>query len=456
LTNKTGAKASKHGNKPARIGIISLGCAKNLVNTEQMMYLLKEAGFDVSGETEGADAVIVNTCGFIESAEMEAIETILDLGQAKNEGSIGKIIVAGCLPERYKGELLREMPEIDGAVGAGSFDSIVSVLESVLQGDVTPALFGDINAPVSETDRIITTSPVWAYLKVAEGCDNLCAYCVIPAIRGKYRSRPAGKVLEEAQKLVNKGTRELIVVAQDVTRYGLDLYGKRSLADLLRRLCRIEHLKWIRLHYLYPDEIDEELIDVIAENDKILKYLDIPIQHINDGILQKMNRRGTGGEIRALLKRLRERIPGLVLRTSIIAGLPGEGDGEFNELCDFLAEAKIERAGVFAYSPEEGTAAALMDMPDNETAERRAEIIGDMQSRVIDRFNESRVGSVTTVLIEGRDKDRYFGRSFAESPDVDGYINVYGNGIVVNSFTDVYITGIEDGELLGEPFEAGI
>ena len=451
---KKGIMNTKHGAMTAKVGFISLGCAKTLANTEQMMFLLDKAGFEVTGETEGVDAVIVNTCGFIESAKMEAIETILELGRVKNEGRIGKIIVVGCLPERYKDEIMPEMPEIDGVAGVGSFESIVDVVRSTLYGNEKPALFGDINAPVSETERIITTSPVWAYLKIAEGCENLCAYCVIPNIRGRYRSRPIEKVMDEAHRLAARGIKELIIVAQDVTRYGLDLYGKHRLADLLKDLCNIDDIKWIRLHYLYPDEIDEELIDVIAQSGKILKYLDIPIQHINDVILKKMNRRGTGEEIRALLCRLRERIPGVVLRTSIIAGLPGEGETEFEELCDFLRESKIERAGIFKYSPEEGTPAALMDMSDADTAGRRAELLADIQSQVMDQFNENRVGSNVTVLIEGCDNRQYYGRSFAESPDVDGYITVKDNGsdgIAVNEFIDVRITGIENGEPTGTP-----
>jgi ribosomal protein S12 methylthiotransferase len=385
---------------------------------------------------------------------MEALETILELGRAKDEGRIGKIIVTGCLPERYKNEIMHEMPEIDGIAGVGAFESIVDLVRSTLSDEEKGskekvALFGDIDSPVSETDRIITTSPAWAYLRIAEGCDNLCAYCVIPSIRGRYRSRPMGKIIDEAQRLADRGIKELIIVAQDVTRYGLDLYGKRRLADLLKALCNIDSLKWIRLHYLYPDEIDEELIDVIAESDKILKYLDIPIQHINDDILRKMNRRGAGDEIRTLLSRLRERIPGVVLRTSIIAGLPGEGEEEFGELCGFLREAKIERAGVFPYSPEEGTAAALMDRPDPETAQRRAELLTDIQALIMDQFNNNRIGSETTVLIEGCDDGQYYGRSFAESPDVDGYITVKGDGITINEFIDIRITEIENGEPCG-------
>ena len=433
-----------------RVGMISLGCAKNLVNSEQMMHLLKEAGFEVTGETDGADAVVVNTCCFIESAKTEAIGTIIELGRMKEEGRIGKLIVAGCLPERYRSEIMQEMPEIDAAIGTGSFDDVADAVKTALMGKKTTS-FEDVNAPVSETGRIITTSPAWEYLKIAEGCDNRCAYCVIPGIRGRYRSRPMDNVINEAKELAERGIKELIIVAQDTTRYGLDLYGKRSLAELLIELSGVERLRWIRLHYLYPDEIDEKLVDVIAGNDKIVKYLDIPIQHINDRILSDMGRRGTGGEIRALFGNLRKRIPGVVLRTSIIAGLPGEGEEEFEELGGFLREMKIERAGIFPYSPEEGTPAAQMDRPGSDVASRRAEILVDIQSHIQDDFNKSRIGSVTTVLIDGREEDRYYGRSYAESPDVDGYITVIGNDIPLNEFIKVKIIDAEDGELYATP-----
>ena len=414
------------------------------------MYLLREAGYEVTGVTDGADVVIINTCGFIKSAKMEAIETILEMTEAKRRRMVKNIIVAGCLPERYKNEFLGELPEVSAVIGVGSFGDVVSVVEGVLEGGGKAALFGDIDAPVSETRRIITTSEAWAYLKVADGCDNRCAYCVIPDIRGRYRSRPIDNIIGEAKELAEKGTKELILVAQDLTRYGLDLYGKRSLPQLLEGLCAIEQLKWIRLLYLYPSDIDDELIDVIAENDKIVKYLDIPIQHINETILRKMNRRGGGKEIRALFRRLRERIPGLVLRTSLITGLPGEGEAEFAELCDFLREAKIERAGVFPYSPEEGTAAALMEMPDTDVAERRAELVSEIQSCVMDEFNQSRVGSVTTVLVEGCLNGIFYGRSYAESPDVDGYVIIHGEGITENTFVETRLTGLESGEPAGE------
>ncbi|MGI5936779.1 MAG: 30S ribosomal protein S12 methylthiotransferase RimO, partial [Oscillospiraceae bacterium] len=387
-----------------KVAFISLGCAKNLVNSEQMLSLISKAGHRIISEPENADAVIINTCGFIESAKSEAIENILEMAQLKWAGKLRKIIVAGCLAQRYKEEILAELPEVDALVGVGSYGEIVQVLEEAMAGEGTPCRFGDKSAPVDELDRIVSTGPGWAYIKIAEGCDNCCAYCVIPFIRGRFRSRPMENIVREAEDLARRGVKELIVVAQDITRYGVDLYGKRSLPELLSRLCRIPGLHWIRLHYLYPDEIDEELISVIAGEPKILKYLDIPIQHINNGILRKMNRRGTGDEIRGLFKTLRRRIPGLVLRTSLIVGLPGEGEEEFQELCEFLREVRIERAGVFVFSPEEGTpAAAMPDQVDREIAERRAELVMELQSAIMDEFNASRIGQTLEVLCEGYD-----------------------------------------------------
>ena len=436
-----------------RIGFVSLGCAKNLVNSEQMMFLLSDAGFDVSGDTENVDAVVVNTCGFIDSAKAEAIDTILELAQGKAEGSIGRIIVTGCLAQRYKDEILKEMPEVDAVCGVGSFFDIVDVVKRTLEGERV-ARYGDIDAPETETGRVLTTSPQWEYVKIAEGCDNRCAYCIIPYLRGRFRSRRLEDIVSEAQLLAQNGIKELIVVAQDITRYGTDIYGERALAGLLRALAEIDGIEWIRLHYLYPDEIDDELIDVIAGEPKILKYLDIPIQHIDDKILKTMCRRGTGGEIRELFKKLRERIPGVVLRTSLITGLPGEGEEEFLKLCDFLREAKIERAGVFPFSPEEGTPAAKMDYPDEDTARRRAEIVMDIQDGIMEEFNTSRIGTVTRVLVEDFDGTYYFGRSFAESPDIDGRIMFTSDDLITEDFADVVITDIIDGEPFGKKYQA--
>ena len=304
--------------------MISLGCAKNLVNSEQMLYLMSEAGYTLVPEAEGADLAVVNTCGFIDAAKTEAIDNILELAELKKQGKLGGLIVTGCLAERYKDSILSELPEIDAVLGVGNFKDIVAAANTVMEGR-NLSLFGSNSAPVDEIPRVISTGPAWAYLRIAEGCNNFCAFCAIPYIRGRYRSRSMENILEEARDLAAHGVKELIVIAQDITRYGTDLYGKRSLAALCRELAKIGGIEWIRLHYLYPDQFDDELIDEIASNHKIVKYLDIPIQHINDGILKAMNRRGTGGEIRSLFKTLRERIPGLVLRTSLIAGLPGEG-----------------------------------------------------------------------------------------------------------------------------------
>lgn len=426
------------------IALISLGCAKNLVNSEQMLYLLDEAGYALSPDPEGCDAVIINTCGFIDAAKSEAIDTILQMAELKAAGKLGKIIVTGCLPERYRDDIRAELPEIDAILGVGSFADIVSALDEAFAGNIVE-YFGDKNAPVDELPRVVSTGPAWAYLKIAEGCDNFCAFCAIPYIRGRYRSRSMTNILEEARSLAEHGVKELIVIAQDITKYGTDLYGKRSLAELCSKLSEIDGIEWIRLHYTYPDQFDDELIDEIASNDKIVKYLDIPIQHINDGILRAMNRHGTSDDIRRLFKDLRQRIPGLVLRTSIIAGLPGEGEAEFEELCEFLREAKIERAGVFPFSPEEGTRAAKMEHVDFETAQRRAELIMQLQSDIMEEFCRSQVGKTLRVLCEGYDEEQkmFFGRSYADSPDIDGLVFFDGAGCEGN-IVDVKITAITD------------
>ena len=426
------------------IALISLGCAKNLVNSEQMLYLLDEAGYALSPDPEGCDAVIINTCGFIDAAKSEAIDTILQMAELKAAGKLGKIIVTGCLPERYRDDIRTELPEIDAILGVGSFADIVSALDEAFAGN-SVEYFGDKNAPVDELPRVVSTGPAWAYLKIAEGCDNFCAFCAIPYIRGRYRSRSMTNILEEARSLAEHGVKELIVIAQDITKYGTDLYGKRSLAELCSKLSEIDGIEWIRLHYTYPDQFDDELIDEIASNNKIVKYLDIPIQHINDGILRAMNRHGTSDDIRRLFKDLRQRIPGLVLRTSIIAGLPGEGEAEFEELCEFLREAKIERAGVFPFSPEEGTRAAKMEHVDFETAQRRAELIMQLQSEIMEEFCRSQVGKTLRVLCEGYDEEQkmFFGRSYADSPDIDGLVFFDGAGCEGN-IVDVKITAITD------------
>lgn len=435
-----------------KIAFVSLGCAKNLVNTEQMMALVKAAGHTVTGDPEGADVAVLNTCGFIDSAKSEAIQNILELAALKEQGKLGKLLVAGCLTQRYRDEILEELPEIDGILGTGSYTDIVPAIDSVMEGD-TPTYFGDIDHTIEDGDRVVSTPPYTAFLKIAEGCDNRCAYCVIPSLRGRYRSRTMESLLAEAKKLADDGVQELIVIAQDITRYGTDLYHKRMLPELLTELCKLP-FHWVRLHYLYPDELDDALIDVIAREHKILNYIDIPLQHINDRILKAMNRRSTKAEIIALLKKLRDRLPGLVLRTSLICGLPGETEEEFEELCDFLRESGIERAGIFQFSPEEGTPAAVMpDQVDPDTAKRRVELLVELQSRVMDAWNESRLGETLEVLCEGFDPDMgcYAGRSYADSPDVDGKVFFTAAGLVpAGTFVNVRITGTSDGDLTGE------
>ena len=435
-----------------KVAFISLGCAKNLVNTEQMMALTRDAGYELVSDPEGADVAVLNTCGFIDSAKSEAIQNILELAALKDAGKLGKLLVAGCLSQRYQSELEQEMPEVDGVLGTGSYTDIVSALEEVTAGG-HPRRFGDIDHTEEDGARVVSTPPYTAYLKIAEGCDNRCSYCIIPYLRGRYRSRSMESLLAEAKALADRGVQELIVIAQDITRYGTDLYGRRRLGDLLTELCRLP-FHWVRLHYLYPDEVDDDLIDVIAREHKILKYIDIPLQHINDGILKAMNRRSTKAEIIALLHKLRQRLPGLVLRTSLICGLPGEGEAEFEELCQFLQDAGIERAGIFQFSPEEGTPAAVMEhQVEPEVAARRVELLVELQSRVMDAYNESRLGETLEVLCEGFDPDMgcYAGRSYADSPDVDGRVFFTAAGLVpAGSFVNVRITGTSDGDLTGE------
>ena len=435
-----------------KVAFISLGCAKNLVNTEQMMALTRDAGYELVSDPEGADVAVLNTCGFIDSAKSEAIQNILELAALKDAGKLGKLLVAGCLSQRYQDELEQEMPEVDGVLGTGSYTDIVSALEEVTAGG-HPRRFGDIDHTEEDGARVVSTPPYTAYLKIAEGCDNRCSYCIIPYLRGRYRSRSMESLLAEAKALADRGVQELIVIAQDITRYGTDLYGRRRLGDLLTELCRLP-FHWVRLHYLYPDEVDDDLIDVLAREHKILRYIDIPLQHINDGILKAMNRRSTKAEIIALLNKLRQRLPGLVLRTSLICGLPGEGEAEFEELCEFLQEAGIERAGIFQFSPEEGTPAAVMEhQVEPEVAARRVELLVELQSRVMDAYNESRLGETLEVLCEGFDPDMgcYAGRSYADSPDVDGRVFFTAAGLVpAGTFVNVRITGTSDGDLTGE------
>lgn len=436
----------------ATIGFISLGCAKNQVDCERMMFRVQEAGYTVSDGVVDCDVVVINTCGFIDSAKSEAIDHILRVAELKKAGRVGKILVTGCLSQRYPDEIRQELPEVDGVLGTGSYTEIVPAIEELLEDKHVEDL-GSIDAPEVETGRIMTTPAHYAYIKIAEGCDNRCAYCIIPYLRGRYRSRQMDDVLYEARMLAESGVKELIVVAQDTSRYGTDLPGhKRLLAPLLRELCKIEKLHWIRVHYVYPDEIDDELIDTIAQEEKIVKYLDIPIQHCNDAILKKMNRRGSGAFVADLLAKLRERIPGLVIRTSIITGLPGEGEAEFAELCEFLKKQRMERVGAFPFSPEEGTPAAKMDYPDSDVAQQRAEMVEEIQSRIMDDYNASMIGKTLEVLVDGFDEDaeQFYGRTYADSPDIDGRVWIAcDEPLTVGDFVQVTIDAVEDGDLCG-------
>ena len=442
----------------ANIGFISLGCAKNQVDCERMMYRVQEAGHTVKSDIVGSDVVVINTCGFIDAAKSEAIDYILQTAELKKQGLVGKILVTGCLSQRYQDTILEEMPEVDGLLGTGSYTEIVPAIEKLLTEDKVED-FGSIDAPEQETGRILTTPEHYAFLKIAEGCDNRCSYCIIPYLRGKYRSRQLDDVLYEARLLAASGVKELIVVAQDTSRYGTDLPGhKRLLPELLRQLCRIEGVKWVRVHYVYPDEIDDEFIQVMAEEPKIVKYLDIPIQHCNSKILKLMNRRGDGPFLRELFAKLRSAVPDLVIRTSLITGLPGEGEEEFEELCQFLREQRLERVGAFAFSPEEGTPAAEMEFVDSEIAAKRAEIIEMLQSSIMEDWCTSMIGKTLDILVDGYDEEQeqFYGRSYADSPDIDGRVWIASEEpLREGDFVRVTIDGCVEGDLTGYVAEEG-
>ncbi len=435
-----------------KIAFISLGCSKNLINTEQMMALCRAAGHTVTGEAEGADVAVLNTCGFIDAAKSEAIEHIIALGELKKAGKLGKLLVCGCLSQRYREEIRTELPEVDGLMGTGSYDKIAAAVAAVAAG-AFPEEFGDISATTEEGERLITTPSYTAFLKIAEGCDNFCAFCIIPYLRGRYRSRPMEAVLAEAGALAAAGVRELIVIAQDIGPYGRDLYGEKRLPQLLNELCKLD-FRWIRLHYLYPDHFDDALIETIAAQPKIVKYLDIPMQHCSGKLLRAMNRWGDRERLTELVETLRSRIPGVVLRTSLICGLPGETEEDFEALCQFVTDTRMERAGVFQYSREEGTrAAAMPDQVPEAVACQRVERLVELQSRVLDEYNAARLGSVMEVLCEGFDPQMgcYAGRTYADSVEVDGTVWFTAAGKVpAGTFVPVRMTGTLDGDLTGE------
>ena len=436
------------------VGFIGLGCEKNMINTEQMIYRVKEAGHTIVSDADAAEIIVINTCGFIASAQSEAIETIVEMAALKNEGKIKKIIVCGCLPERFQKEIAEELPEVDAFVGVGSFQDVVSVIDRLAQEDKV-CLFAPPEQQDMEGARVRTGLPATAYLKLADGCNNCCTYCAIPAIRGAYRSRPMENVIAEAKVLAAEGAKELILIAQDTTLYGTDLYGKKMLVPLLEELVRVEGIEWIRMLYLYPDKITEELIDIIAREEKLIPYIEMPIQHSEESVLSRMNRTGSREELLALIASIRKKLPDAVLRTTLIAGFPDESEEDFEGLCSLVNEARFDRLGVFPYSREEGTPAYDFDgQIEEEVKYRRAEIIEDIQSEVAYRKLEQTVGKTLKVLCEGFDRlaECNFGRSYGEAPDIDGKIFFTGKA-AAGQFVQVKITDILDFDLIGEVME---
>ncbi len=436
-----------------KIGMISLGCPKNQVDAEIMLSKLQKGGFDIVSDPLEADLIIVNTCGFIEDAKKESIENILDMISYKEDYPEMKVIVTGCLSERYQSEIFNEIPEVDGVIGIGANEDICEICEKVLDGEKTGVFPPKENLKI-EGERILTTPPYSAYLKIAEGCSNHCTYCAIPSIRGPFRSRPSESIIAEARDLAAKGVKEIVVVAQDTTRYGEDLYGKNALVPLLKALSMVDGIEWIRLLYLYPERIDDALIDEIANNEKIVKYMDIPLQHCNKNVLKQMNRHGDRETLTELLNKIRDKIEGVTIRTTFIAGFPGETEEEFNELCEFVEDMRFERMGCFAYSEEEGTPAARLDgMMDFEIRADRADIINERQNVILDELNESLVGTILPTIVEGYDaySDSYYGRTTMDAPEIDTLIYfTCGYELDDGDIIEVEVMNVVDGELTGE------
>ncbi len=427
-----------------KVGIVSLGCAKNQVDAEMLLFTLRGRGYTIVDDPAKADAVIVNTCGFIDSAKQESIDEIIELGNLKREGKIKAIIVTGCLAERYQDEITKQLYEIDAAVGIGANEQIADVVEQVLGGSDTLELFPDKLSLPLEGGRVLSTPFYTAYLKIAEGCDNKCTFCAIPMIRGKFRSRKIENLIEEAKGLAADGVRELNIIAQDTTRYGEDLYGKPSLDKLLTELCKIDGLHWIRVLYCYPDSITDELIDVMAREEKIVNYIDLPLQHCNSEILRKMHRRGDRASLTALLNKMREKIPNVIFRSTFITGFPGETEEQFEELAEFAKEMNFQRLGCFAYSQEEGTPAAKMpDQLDDDVKQQRADIIMEHQQQVMAEYCESLLDTDIEVLVEGFDRlaECWYGRTYADAPEVDGCVFFTSpQKPQIGSFVTVHIT----------------
>ena len=435
-----------------KVGMVSLGCSKNQVDAEIILAKLRERGYQIHTDSGTCDVVIVNTCGFIESAKQESIENILEFVTLKKEGRIKVICVTGCLAERYQQEMAKEIPEADVILGIGSNDEICDAIEKALAGEKVRR-FGPKEALPLEGDRIISNLPFFAYLKIAEGCDNRCTYCAIPMIRGRYRSREMDNIVAEAKHLAAHGVTELNVVAQDTTRYGMDLYGKPMLPELLHRLAQIENLRWIRVLYTYPDWITDELLEVMAEEDKIVKYLDIPLQHCDQKVLREMKRLGYRQSITALIEKIREKVPGIVLRTTLITGFPGETEEQFESLCQFVQDIKFERLGCFAYSAEEGTPAGeRADQVEPEVRQRRADIIMELQMGIMEVYTRKLTGTDLEVVVEGYDRyeSSYFGRRSADAPDIDGKIFFTSKKkLAVGQYLPVHVDDVLDYDLIG-------
>lgn len=448
-------KSKKMKNK-TKIGVVSLGCPKNRVDSEIMLGILGSDGYEIVADPIDANIIIVNTCAFIDDAKEESIDTVLEMAQYK-EQNCRYIIMTGCLAERYNTEIMAELPEVDAVVGTGDYHRIAEVIKSVEMGE-KPVIYGHIDDEIPEGyPRMVSTGGVSAYLKIADGCDNKCTYCIIPKLRGKYRSRPMADIIAEAKELADTGVREVILIAQDTTRYGYDISGHEQLSELLRELAKIENLHWIRVHYMYPESITDSMIEVFAEEPKVVKYMDIPIQHINSNVLKRMGRKTTKEEIVALIKKLRKNIPDITIRTTLIAGFPGETEAEFCELLDFVEEAKFEKLGAFAYSVEEGTAAAkLPEQLGDEVKLARQEAVMQIQAQVSEEVQAARLGKIVEVLCEGYDEDNlmYFGRSQADSLDVDGTVYFAANDEVsVGEFVWVKILDTDNYDCTGVQVE---
>lgn len=434
-----------------KVGMISLGCPKNQVDGEMLLQKLNIAGFEIVSAIEDADLMIINTCGFIDAAKQEAIDTILEVAEYKKAGLISAIVVTGCLAERYQDEIIKEMPEVDAVVGIGANGNIVKICQKALCGATTSIYPNKCYLPLSD-ERLVSTPAHWAYLKISDGCDNKCSYCAIPSIRGEYREREFDDIVSEAKQLVKNGVKEIILIAQDTTKYGIKLYGEYKLPALLRDLCRIDGLEWIRIFYCYPDKVTDELIEVIASEEKVCSYIDIPLQHCNADILKAMNRSGSYGELKEIIGKMRSKIPDLSLRTTFLVGFPGETDEQFEELCKFVKELEFDKMGCFEYSAEEGTPAAEMpNQIDYDIKAKRAELLMDIQYSVTEKANKSRIGKVYKTVIDEKTEDVYIGRSYLDSPEIDsGIIINTDENLTIGEFYSVKITDFDGYDLIGE------